>query len=144
MIFTKDHKTMPLFDHWDFLGPKRRKPMDQSWAGLFRKHILNELPVGKLRPYFASGFGRPTKELYSILGAVFLQQMHDFSDEQTVCQLAFNQQWHYALDITDSSDQATYLCEKTLRNFRAIMTDNNLDIHLFNQTTEKLAQVFNV
>jgi hypothetical protein len=144
MIFTKDHKTMPLFDHWDFLGPKRRKLMDQSWAGMFRKHILNELPVGNLRPFFTSGFGRPTKELYSILGAVFLQQMHDFSDEQTVCQVAFNQQWHYALDITDSSDQAMYLCEKTLRNFRAIMTDNNLDIHLFNQTTEKLAQVFNV
>ncbi|MDP7076645.1 MAG: transposase, partial [Desulfobacterales bacterium] len=144
MIHTKDHKTLPIFDPWDFLGPKRRKLMDQSWAGLFRKHILNDLPVGKLRPFFTSGFGRPTKELYSILGAIVLQQMHDLSDEQTVCQVAFNQQWHYALDITDSSDQATYLCEKTLWNFRTIMTENNLDTHVFNQTAEKLAQVFNV
>jgi len=144
MIFTKDHKTIPLFDHWDFLGPKRRKLMDQSWAGLFRKHILNELPVGKLRPFFTAGFGRPTKELYSIVGAVVLQQMHDLSDEQTVCQVAFNQQWHYALNITDTSDQATYLCEKTLWNFRNIMTENNLDTYVFSQTTEKLAQVFNV
>lgn len=144
MIFTKDHKTMPMFDHWDFLGPKRRKLMDQSWAGLFRKHILNELPVGKLRPFFTAGFGRPTKELYSIVGAIVLQQMHDLSDEQTVCQVAFNQQWHYALNITDTSDQATYLCEKTLWNFRNIMTENNLDTHVFSQTTEKLAQVFNV
>ena len=125
MIHTKDHKTMHLFDPWDFLGPKRRKLMDQSWAGLFRKHILNELPVNKLRPFFTAGFGRPTKELYSILGAIVIQQMHDLSDEQTVYQVAFNQQWHYALDITDSSDQATYLCEKTLWNFRKIMTDNN-------------------
>ena len=144
MIHTKDHKTMPLFDPWDFLGPKRRKLMDQSWAGLFRKHILNELPVGKLKPFFTAGFGRPTKELYSILGAIVIQQMHDLSDEQTVYQVAFNQQWHYALDITDSSDQATYLCEKTLWNFRKIMTDNNLDTHVFSLTTAKLAQVFEV
>jgi len=73
-----------------------------------------------------------------------LQQMQDLSDEETVYQMAFNQQWHYALDITDTSDHATYLCEKTLWNFRNIMTENNLDIYVFNQTTEKLAQVFNV
>lgn len=144
MIHTKDHKTLPLFDHWEFLGPKRRKMMDQSWAGLFRKHILNELPVSKLRPFFSAGFGRPTKELYSIIGAIVLQQMHDLSDEQTVCQVAFNQQWHYALDITNTSDKATYLCEKTLWNFRTIMTENNLDTHVFNQTTEKLAEAFKV
>lgn len=144
MIHTKDHKTIPMFDPWKFLGPKRRKLMDQSWAGLFRKHILNELPVGKLRPFFTAGFGRPTKELYSIVGVIVLQQMQDLSDEETVYQIAFNQQWHYALDITDTSDHATYLCEKTLWNFRNIMTENNLDTYVFNQTTEKLAQVFNV
>jgi len=144
MIHTKDHKTLPIFDPWEFLGPKRRKLMDQSWAGLFRKHILSELPAGKLRRFFASGFGRPTKELYSTIGAIVLQQMHDLTDEQTVCQVAFNQQWHYALDITECSDEAMYLCEKTLWNFRKVMTDNNLDTEVFNQSTEKLAQVFNV
>ena len=40
MIHTKDHKTGYLFDPWDHLGPKRRKLMEQSWAGLFREHIL--------------------------------------------------------------------------------------------------------
>jgi hypothetical protein len=144
MIHTKDHKTLPMFDPWEFLGPKRRKLMDQSWAGLFREHILNELPVGKLRPFFTAGFGRPTKELYSMTGAVVLQQMHDLSDEQTVYQVAFNQQWHYALDITDSSDQTTYLCEKTLWKFRTMMTENNLDSCVFNQITDKLARVFAV
>ena len=82
MIYTKDHKTLPIFDPWEFLGPKRRKLMDQSWAGLFRQHILNALPVGKLRPFLTAGFGRPTKELYSILGAIVLQQMHDFFRNQ--------------------------------------------------------------
>ena len=144
MFHTKDHKTIPMFDPWEFLGPKRRRLMEQSWAGVFRQHILNELPVGKLRPFFASGVGRPTKELYSIVGALVLQQMHDLSDEQTVSHVAFNQQWHYALDITDQSDHSTYLCEKTLWSFRTIMAGNGLDSCVFNQITEKLAQVFAV
>ena len=35
MIYTKDHKTVSLFDPWEHLGPKRRKLMEESWGGLF-------------------------------------------------------------------------------------------------------------
>jgi len=90
MIHTKDHKTGYLFDPWDHLGPKRRKLMEQSWAGLFREHILQELPVNKIAPYFTEGFGRPTKELYMALGVVVLQQSLDLTDTETLYQLAFN------------------------------------------------------
>ncbi len=91
MIHTKDHTTGYLFDPWDHLGPKRRKLLEQSWAGLFREHILQELPVNKIARYFTEGFGRPTKEFYMVLGVIILQQSLDFPDE-TVCQLAFNEQ----------------------------------------------------
>jgi len=144
MIHTKDHKTGYLFDPWDHLGPKRRKLMEQSWAGLFREHILQELPVNKIAPYFTEGFGRPTKELYMALGVVVLQQSLDLTDTETLYQLAFNEQWHYALDITSVSDDATYMSLKTLRNMRRIVTDNELDSIIFNQTTDTLAKVFHV
>lgn len=71
-----------------------------------------------------------------MLEALILQQMHDLSDEETVSQLAFNLQWHYALDITEESDEATYICPKTLWNMREIVTDNQLDTVLFHQITE--------
>ena len=144
MIYTKDRKTAPLFDPLEHLGPKRRKLMDESWAGLFRKNILCELPVNRIAPFFTAGFGRPTKELYTVLGALILQQMHDLSDEETVSQIAFNLQWHYALDITADSDEATYICPKTLWNMRKIVTDHELDTVLFHQITDKLARVFQV
>jgi len=95
MIRTRDHKTPYLIDPWDYLGPKRRKLLDESWAGLFREHILSELPVHKIAPYYADGFGRPSKELYTALGVLILQQMHDLTDEEAVTQLSFNIQWHY-------------------------------------------------
>jgi len=144
MIHTKDHKTGYLFDPWEHMGPKRRKLMEQSWAGLFREHILQELPVNKIAPYFTEGFGRPTKELYMALGVIILQQAHDITDDETLCQLAFSEQWHYALDITSVSDDATYMSPKTLWNMRKIVTDNELDSIIFNQTTDTLAKVFNV
>ena len=32
MIHIKDHKTQHIFDPYAFLGPKRKKLMDTSWA----------------------------------------------------------------------------------------------------------------
>ncbi|MBW1857826.1 MAG: transposase, partial [Deltaproteobacteria bacterium] len=123
---------------------KRRKLLDQSWAGLFQKELLCELPIGKVTSFFTDGFGRPTKEMYTVLGALLLQQTHDLTDEETVNQVAFNIQWHYALNITEESDSAKYICPKTLWNMRSIVVDNGLDAILFDHITDKLAKVFKV
>jgi hypothetical protein len=144
MIHIKDLKQKDLFDAWASLGPRRRELLDQSWAGLFQKELLCELPVGKVAPFFTNGFGRPTKELYTVLGALVLQQAHDLTDDETVNQLAFNIQWHYALNITEESDSAKYICPKTLWNMRSIVVDNGFDATLFDHITDKLAKVFKV
>ena len=144
MIRIKDHKQGNIFDPWAHLGPKRRKLLDESWAGLFREHILQELPVEELMPFFKFDRGRPTKELYSITGAVLIQQTLDLSDEETIEQMAFNEQWHYALNITDESDDAKYTCPKTLYNVHKIFMDNNIDSAVFNKVADKLAEVFDV
>ncbi|MDP1760036.1 MAG: transposase [Candidatus Woesebacteria bacterium] len=135
---------MNLFDPWGFLSPKRRELLDQSWAGLFQKELLRELPVGEVASFFNDDFGRPTKELHTVLGALVLQQAHDLTDDETVNQLAFNIQWHYALNITEESDSAKYMCPKTLWNMRSIVVDNTLDAILFDRVTDKLAKVFKV
>jgi len=144
MIRCRDHKTPYMIDPWEYLGPKRRKLLDESWAGLFREHILPELPVHKIASCYTDGFGRPTKEIYAALGSLILQQMHDLTDEETVSQYSFNLQWHYALDIPGETDEAKYLCAKTLWTLRHLVAQNGLDRELFNVTTETLAKVFKV
>ncbi len=143
MIRARDHRTPYLIDPWGYLGPKRRRMLDESWAGLFREHIL-VVPVHKLASCYTEGFGRPTKEVYAALGALILQQMHDLTDEETVSQFSFNLQWHYALDIPGESDEAKYLCTKTLWTLRHLVSEKGLDRELFNATTETLAKVFGV
>jgi hypothetical protein len=144
MFHIKDRKTGQLFDQWRYLGPKRRKLLDESWAGLFREQILPELPVERMMPFFSPDQGRPTKELYAMLGGVLFQQIFDLTDEETVSQMAFNLQWHYALDNPEESDSVKYLSLKTLWSLRNTLTDNDLDTVLFEKITDTLAQVFQV
>jgi hypothetical protein len=144
MIHIKDHKTLHIFKPFPFLGPKRQKLIEASWAKLFRDHILFELPVDKIFENYHWAVGRPTKELYAMLGVMILQQMHDLTDEETIHQYAFNIEWHYALDITDDSDAASYLCPKTLWAMRHLLSEQNLYGVLFESVTDKLAQVFSV
>jgi hypothetical protein len=144
MIRPRHSRQAPLFDPWGDLGPKRRQLLENSWAGLFRREILSELPVEQLALHFRADFGRPAKELHTVLGVLVLQQMHDLTDLETVNQLAFNQQWHYALDIPSESDAAKYMCPKTLWSMRKKVTDQELDTVLFQQVTHKLARVFAV
>ena len=126
MFNVKDHKTIYMFDPFDYLGPKRRKMLDESWAGIFRDHVRHVLPVDLLAPYYSAGMGRPTNELVAMMGAMVLQHMHDLTDEETTEQFAFNLQWHYALDITDNSDKSAYVCPKSIWSMRSIMTKYGL------------------
>jgi len=100
--------------------------------------------VDKIFKNYQWAMGRPTKELYAMLGVMILQQMHDLTDGETIHQYAFNIEWHYALDITDDSDAASYLCAKTLWAMRHLLTEQTLYGVLFESVTDKLAKVFSI
>jgi hypothetical protein len=144
MIRVADHKQQPLFDPWAFLSPKRRRILQETWPGLFRDTILPHLPIRHFCGFFNAGFGRPTKELYTVLGVLILQETFDLTDQETVDQLSYNIQWHYALNIVEESDTAKYICPKTLWNMRSIVVENHLDHILFHTCTDTLAAAFKV
>ncbi len=61
-----------------------------------------------------------------MMGTLLIQQMFDFSDEETVRQFAFNLEWHYALDITDNSNASAYVSLKTIWSMREIVTRSGI------------------
>ena len=144
MIRIKDHKQQQIFDPWAHLSPKRRKMLDDHWPGLFRQHLLEQLPVKQIAAHFREGIGRPSKELHTVLGVLLLQQTLDLSDKAAIEQLCFNIQWHYALNIPEESDDAKYISEKTLYTMRQLLIEQHLDKLLFNNIADKLAAVFDV
>ena len=100
MFTLRDRRTGDLFDHWSELGDKRRHLLERSWAGIFRNHLLDELPVDELRRHLDDRLGRPSKDLHVVIGVLLLQQLHDLSDAATVEALAFNMPWTYAAKRT--------------------------------------------
>lgn len=144
MIRIKDHKQQQLFDPWAHLSPKRRKMLDEDWPGLFRQHLLDQLPVQQIARCFCEDNGRPSKELHTVLGVLLLQQAKDLSDRDAIEQLCFNIQWHYALNIPEESDEAKYISEKSLYTMRQLVIERHLDQVLFDNIAGKLAAVFGV
>lgn len=144
MFHSKNHKQLHIFDPWEHLGPKRLKMLEESWAGLFRQHILLELPVELLRKHYHDTNGRPSKELSSMMGLMILQQMHDLTDEDAVEQFCFNLQWQYALNVTNSSDAYSYVSLKSLWSMRQLMSEMGLYHALFDAVCQKLADLFQV
>ena len=144
MFYTKDHKTLNMFDPLDRFGPKRRKLLERSWAKVFRDDILPELPVELFGNRYHEFMGRPSKELHAMFGLMILQQMHDLTDEQAANEFAFDQMWHYALDIAGTSDTEAYVCPKTIWSMRSMLTEHDAYIALFEAVTDKLAKVHKV
>jgi len=61
MITVKDHQKERLFDPWDYPGPKRRKLLETSWAGVFRTHLFVKLPpVGRVARHFNDRLESPS------------------------------------------------------------------------------------
>jgi len=133
-----------LIDFFDFLGPKRKELIETGWPSLFQKYLINELPIAPLKTAFHASLGRPTKELYTVSGVLILQQLFDLTDQETVHQLAFNIEWHYALNLLDEEDESKYTCERTLRTYRELLTKLELDGLLFQSLTDKLLDVLKI
>jgi hypothetical protein len=142
MLTIRDHQSGDLFDPWEHLGPKRRSLLEKSWAGVFRQYLLEHLPVAELTASFCASFGRPTKDLYAVLGALILQQLHDLTDVEAVEAIALHRGWQYALDIRCESD--AYICERTLRNYRRRVMAQGLQETLFRGLTDQLIKAFGI
>lgn len=70
--------------------------------------------------------------------------MHNLTDEETINQLSFNTQWHYALNISEESDSAKYMRLRTLWKMRDLVTRTGFDRCLFERVTSSLAKAFRV
>ena len=67
-----------LFDVFaDTFSPVPYRRLMYGWQHLFRCAILKWKPAGKLAEHFDPEMGRPTKELYSIAGLLFIMEFRD-------------------------------------------------------------------
>ncbi|MBI5576364.1 MAG: transposase [Deltaproteobacteria bacterium] len=120
--------------------------LSERWptSSRFKWPKSSECAVEAIVSAFHARLGRPSKDAYTLMGALIFQHMHDTTDEEAVRQLAFNLEWHYALDLPDESDEGKYVCLRTFASMRQLLAEKKLDHLLFDTVTKKLADVFRV
>lgn len=100
MIYSKDPTQKELFDPYGPVFSKLAyKRIRTGWQGVFRHAILELMPVGTLAEHFNPAQGRPTQELYSMAGLVFLMEFEDWTKEKAAEAYLFDNGVGYALNL---------------------------------------------
>jgi len=110
-----------LFDPWALVFPERLyKRLRDGWQGLFHDVILKLMPAAELAEAFHPALGRPTKELYSMAGIVFLKEFHDWTEEEAVDAYCFHSDIRYALHIDGDGAIGLRTLERYIDLFRKL------------------------
>ena len=126
-----------LFDPFDGLfGPLGLKQIVNGWQGVFRTILLALMPVKQLGEHFDPVMGRPTKELYSVAGLLFLQEAFDWTNDQAVEAFLFRTDVQFAIN----SEPGIEMCERTLERYRAHFINDDLAAQTMNDITMELVK----
>jgi hypothetical protein len=96
-----------IFDVFaDILSPVAYRRLTSGWQHLFRQAILKLMPAGKLAEHFDPQMGRPTKELYSMAGLLFIMEFRNWTHEEAADAYMFSIDSQYVLgDCPDTRHQ---------------------------------------
>ncbi|MBN1818370.1 MAG: hypothetical protein JW828_13500, partial [Sedimentisphaerales bacterium] len=114
-----DPRQTRLFDPFDsVLTPQTRKHLLAGWPGVFRHVLLELMPVGALAEHFDPVMGRPSKELYSMAGLIFLKECFHWINDEALNAYRFRLDVHYALNLEPvAQDISIRTLERTIARF---------------------------
>ena len=127
-----------LFDPYERVFSKLAyRRIIEGWQGVFRKVILEIMPVDIIAGKFSESDGRPTKELYSMAGLVFIMQFHNWTIEQAAEEYMINLGVQYALNLAPGGQS---LSPRTLDRYLAIFRECDIAEKVFHDVTQELVE----
>lgn len=127
-----------LFDPWaQRLSPRLYGKLRTGWQGLFHEVLLKLMPAEALAEHFHPALGRPTKELYSVAGLIFLKACNDWTDEEAVEAYCFRLDVQYALNVTSGEAEISL---RTLERYLQLLRDLGLAGRVFDEVTQALIE----
>ena len=135
MIHAADPEQGRLFDPFAGLfSASARKILHGGWQSLFRACLLVLMPVRQLAQHFHLTMGRPTIELYSVAGLLFLQEAFDWTNEEALNVYLFRTDVQFALNL----EPGAQMCLRTLERYRALFLEDDLAAQIMNEVTVHL------
>jgi len=139
MVHIKDPRQNQLFDPFEHLfSPLAYKAIANGWQGVFRHVILELLPAGAVAGEFHPIMGRPTKELYSMAGLIFVMEFNDWTKEEAAQAYMFHSDIWYALNLEPGLNS---LSTRTIERYQEIFRDNELAKEVMHDVTLRLVEI---
>ena len=119
------------------MDPEKRARLERTWAHQYRSHALPLIDEARFAKYFDPENGRPNKSVRLVVSVLVLKEVFNLTDVEALEQLEWNAAWQYALDVTPEEAHA---CQKTLHNYRTLLTSDDEGAGLFESTTARLIE----
>jgi len=134
-LFRPKRTQKTIYDHDICLPHARVEALEKTWAGPFRRLVLPMIDEESFRPFYCEDNGRPNKPVAILVGVCILKEMHNLTDEKILGALDFDLRWQYAFDINAFE---SHVCQKTLHNFRTLITANEQARNVFIGITDAI------
>jgi hypothetical protein len=136
MRHSVDPRQGRLFDPFQgMIPPLGRERIHHGWQAIFRTTLLELMPARQLGKHFHPTIGRPTKELYSVAGLLFLQEFQNWTIPETVEAYLFRTDIQFALNLEPGCDQ---MCERTFERYRALFLEDEGAGQIMQDVTDRL------
>ena len=106
----------------------------KGWQDLFHHVILELLPTQPLARSFSQDQGRPTKELYSVAGLIFIMNFNNWTVEQAADAYMFDSAVQYALNLAPGAQSMN---SRTVERFK-LMRESDLPSQIMTDVTSAL------
>ena len=137
-----DPRQTQLFDVFaDILSPVAYRKLQSGWQHLFRQAILKLMPARQLAEHFHPVMGRPTKELYSMAGLLFVMEFRDWTHEEAADAYMFNVDLQYALNMVPEQQS---LCRRTIERYIKLFRDDELAGDIMETVTAELVRLLDL
>lgn len=131
-----------LFDPFDpVLTEKTRTRLLDGWPGVFRHVILELMPVNTLGGNYSPDMGRPTKELYSMSGLIFMMEFFNWTKAEALNAYSFHMDVHYALNMEPVTHD---IAIRTLERYIVLFEKDDLAKQIMHDVTIKLAELLEI
>ena len=137
-----------LFDdfetHWIHtqLDPSALRGLNEGWQGVFRRTALKCLPAPEIAQHFSAAFGRPTKEIYSMIGLLVMMEFKQWTAEEASEAYSLDAGVQFALNLARDHQ---YVCPRTVENYKRLLREG--DDHcaeIFGTVTAALVEEFQI
>jgi hypothetical protein len=133
-----DPRQIALIDPFEpVLSPLARKCLETGWQGVFRKVILELMPVDALADSFHGSLGTPSKELYSMAGLMFVMEFKDWTAAQAAEAYMLDAGLQYALNLVPAR---VSMSSRTVERYRRLFREKELAAEVEERVADALVK----